>query len=346
MKNGLKLLLRRPSLIPFAFLSLTRDALRKPDRTLRSSGKPVESPAGNWTEADPLPSWRYEFGAGTVEGDIYVVGGLTLPSVYHPTDRVEAYNTRTGRWRRVAPLPIKVHHPGVAALGGHLYVAGGNGLRISARSTLFEYDPAVDAWTRKASMPTARGALGVAALGGKIYAAGGAVGAGWKGKRIFGTLEVYEPREDRWETLDPMPTAREHVACAAAGGLFFVLGGYERTMFRCSTANEAFDPSTGTWERRAPVPLPLCGFPAVGIGGSIFVFGGEQGWAVSGECHEYRVAEDRWVRRAELPVPRYTAAAARVGGRIHVIGGNPRIMGFRFSLEHHVFTPPASGEQP
>lgn len=340
LSGKLKILVRRPLLIPFAVISVVRDVFIKPDRTLRGSEKAIDSPAGQWITAKPLPSWRYEFGGGAIKDEIYVIGGLaSLPTVYTVTRRVEVYNTKEDRWRQAVSLPVIVHHAGVVVIDDCLYVVGGNGFRVSACSYVFEFNHQENVWQRKANMPTPRGALGVAVGDGLIYAVGGATAVGWKAEVTRGELEVYEPKKDKWMSLEPMPTPREHLAAVAASGLIFALGGYAKSRFEPLTTNEAYNSSSGKWEKRAPLPLPLCGFPAVAMGDSIFIFGGVQGWAISGECCEYNVSQDRWIRRADMPVPRYAAIAVAVGDRIHVIGGKSIMMGYIMSRDHHIFVP-------
>jgi len=100
-----------------------------------------------------------------------------------------------------------------------------------------------------------------------------------------------------------------------------------------------YHPKTNTWETKAPLPLNISGFFACGIGDSIYIFGGEQGWAVSGEVHEYKVKEDKWYRHKDMPTKRYACIAVPVGNDIHVIGGNSILKGNRFSLAHEVYHP-------
>jgi len=330
----LQLLTKRPILVPFAILRFLIEVLEKPNRTLRESDEPVKQPAGRWIKANPLPSWRYEFGGALLGEEIYVVGGLILPTVYTVTRRVETYNVVTNSWRRTANLPVIIHHPGVTVADNRLYVIGGNGLRITPYSYVFQYNPSTNSWKRNSDMPTPRGALGIAEMNGFIYVMGGGTN-----KIPRNELEVYDPKNDAWTKLEPMPTEREHLAATSAGGLIFAMGGFKKNLAESLTANEAYNPSTGEWENRAPLPLPISGFSAVGIGSSVFIFGGEQGWAVSSECHEYKVSEDRWYRRMDMPTPKYAHIAVAVDGEIHIIGGNPRLGGYAFCMNHDIFIP-------
>lgn len=324
----------RLALVPFSILLFFVELRDQPNRVLQGSALQVVDSSGRWEKAAPLPSYRHESASGVIGEDIYVVGGIMLPSVWFPTKTVEAYNAKTDSWRTVAAYPLAVHHTGAAVIDGKLYVVGGNGVRITVRSDVYMYDPEKNIWERKADLPIARGALGVASLDGRLYAVGGGIN-----KKPVNFLHIYDPRTDTWKEGTSMPTAREHLTAVAAEGKIFTLGGYAGIRFNNVTSNESYDPATDTWEKRAPIPYPVSGFTAVVLGNSIFIFGGEQGWAVSNEVHEYIISEDRWVRRSDLPVGRYALVSGIVEGNIHVIGGNPYLMGNYFSSDHDVYIP-------
>ena len=320
--------------IPFAVLLAFIELRDRPVRTLKGSNRPTARNLGSWEKASPLPSWRYEFAATALGDEIFVIGGVWLPSVWFPTRLAEAYNTKTGTWRKVRPYPKLVHHTGAVSCGNELYIVGGNGIRIWPKSDVYAYQSKTDQWHKRASLPTARGALGVVAIGIRIYAVGGGIN-----KIPVDVLEIYDTKTDRWQKGRPMPTPREHIAAAAADGKMFVLGGYQHVRFNNLTTNEAYDPKTDTWEARAPLPYAVSGFAAAAIDKSIFIFGGEQGWAVSPEVHEYVVTRDIWVRRKDLSVGRYALTATAVGRQIHVIGGNALLMGDDFRNDHDIFMP-------
>lgn len=321
-------------LIPFKVLLFIIELRDKPDRILKGSGTSVSKHPGKWEKAAPLPSWRYEFSGDVLGDEIFLIGGVVLPSVWFPTRLAEAYNFKKDTWRKIAPCPILVHHTGVVECNKKLYVVGGNGIRIIPRSNVYEYDVLSDKWIRRADLPYARGALGVVEINNSIYAAGGATN-----KIPLNILNMYDPKTDSWTTLSSMPTAREHVAAVAAEGRMFVLGGYAGNRFNNLTANEVYDPKTDKWKKLSPLPYPVSGLAAAVVGGSIFIFGGEQGWAVSSEVHEYIINRDKWVRRRDMPVARYALTATSVNKEIHVIGGNSVIMGYDFRRDHDIFTP-------
>lgn len=329
-----KSLLLQIKLIPFFILLFLIELKYKPDRHLRGSNTLIESNPGRFRKASPLPSFRYEFASAELNGSVYVIGGVHLPSVWFPTRLVEKYNLEKDTWITVAPYPKPIHHTGAVSCLGKLYVVGGNGVRIVPRNDVYAYDPVDNTWTRKTNLPVARGALGVVAINNKIYAVGGGIN-----KKPVNILEEYDPFTNTWQTRTPMPTAREHIAAVEAHGKLHVLGGYNGNRFNNLNIHEAYDPLTDTWQKCAPLPYAVSGLAAATVENSIFIVGGEQGWAVSGEIHEYKIKEDRWIRRADLLLPRYALTATTISNSIHIIGGNGYLMGNDFRTEHDVFLP-------
>ena len=331
MKKSFWLLLK---LIPFSILLFLIELKEKPDRKLKGSNVLVDKNTGKFKKAAPLPSYRYEFAAAELNGDIYIVGGVRLPSVWFPTKLVEKYNVKNNSWKIVAPYPKFVHHTGAVSCLGKIYVVGGNGIRIIPRNDVYAYDPIQNSWEQRANLSVARGAHGLVTINNKMYAVGGGVN-----KIPVDILEEYDPLANTWTMRAPMPTKREHITAVNALGKLHVLGGYAGNRFNNLNVHEAYDPKKNTWKTLAPLPYVVSGLAAATIGDSIFIVGGEQCWAVSGEIHEYKIKEDRWIRKANLPVPRYALTATAAGNAIHIIGGSGYLMGDDFRHEHDIFTP-------
>lgn len=308
-------------------------ATREKNQTLVASEKKIET-HGKWEKAAQLSNLRYEFKAALAGDEIYIVGGLYLPTIYAATGNVEAYNVKTNKWKEVSPLPVIIHHPGVTSDGKYIYVIGGHGFGFTPYNLSYRYDPQKDMWERLPDMPTSRGALGLIELDKKIYAVGGA-----SHDEKFSTLEVYDIETKKWETKKSMPTPREHLAVAEVQGKIYVLGGFTTERFESLKTVEVYDPKTDTWEEGKPLPLPLSGFAAASLNDNIFIFGGQQGVAVSGEVHRYDTKKDTWHRVSDLPFPRYSSAVVTVGDKIHVLGGSEREGIYQFLKDHDVFIP-------
>jgi N-acetylneuraminic acid mutarotase len=126
-----------------------------------------------------------------------------------------------------------------------------------------------------------------------------------------------------WARLAPMPSARQEVTVAEAGGRIYVIGGFGEGL-AASDLVEAYDPGTNRWERRASLPVALHHPAAVGLDAKVLVFGGYRGtisWTALARVFEYDPAADRWRERAPMPTARGGLAAAVVGGEVHVVGG-------------------------
>lgn len=76
-----------------------------------------------------------------------------------------------------------------------------------------------------------------------------------------------------WRTLAPMPSARQEVAVAEAGGKVYVIGGFGE-WYAPSDTVDVYDPATDRWAAKAAMPTARHGIGAVAIDRLIYVPGG------------------------------------------------------------------------
>lgn len=101
-----------------------------------------------------------------------------------------------------------------AALGKSLFVCGGHA-GGPAFDKVEHFDSVSGVWKELAPMPTARFDCAAAVAGGKLYVFGGAAGQNQRPLRPRQTLQAaerFDPETGQWEELQPMPTARRHLA--------------------------------------------------------------------------------------------------------------------------------------
>jgi N-acetylneuraminic acid mutarotase len=225
-----------------------------------------------WTTLAPMPTPEAGAAAASINGKLYVVGGITQAVTNNPRNAVlQVYDPATNAWATKASMPTARAGAEAVAINGQLYVVGGTTDNTSSgyTGTLEVYDPATDTWSSKAPMPTPRQVFAATAVNGQLFAIGGDPGGGVAQTAVN---EVYDPSTDTWTTAAPMPTARYEMASGVIGTTIFVVGG--ATGFGNGiqqTVNEAFSPVTApAISAVSPADGPLAGGTTVTITGSGF----------------------------------------------------------------------------
>ncbi len=134
-------------------------------------------PATNaWTGRAAMPTARYATSAVTLNGKIYVIGGVNASNQIQ--NIVEVYDPVADSWSTAASMPTaRSRLAAVTGPDGKIYAIGGSTsstLDLTGYSSVVEvYTPATDSWTTAAPMNTPRVGLAAAVSGGQIYAFGG-----------------------------------------------------------------------------------------------------------------------------------------------------------------------------
>lgn len=305
------------------------------DRELTAPAEPaaeevrpqLAASTASWTLKAPLMKARSNAKAATVNGIVYVIGGMVFAreTGLEIRGRVEAYDVASNTWtlKRALPEPLIPH--GATSIKGKIYVAGGwNNDRISRR--LYVYDPTADTWTRKADMPFTidrlAGQQGM--IDGKLYVyAGVTVNAdGSNGPHRFFR---YDPAGNTWTTLSRPSYARQGGASGVIDGKFYLVGGTLPTSQNgAGKASDVhvYDPATG-WTTR---PLGLAGLDGglayAPIDGKLYIVGSNS----QGDC-TYDVSKvydpvSNTLSPFSSLAPRVSrAAGVAAKGQFFVVGG-------------------------
>ena len=126
-----------------------------------------------WTRGADMMTPRAGAAAVTVDGKIYVIGGVFGNLHNAPLPVVEAYDPVTDTWTRKANMPTARMFLSASVVGGRIYAIGGGVWSEAIYSTVEVYDPATDRWTRESDMPTARHMHSASVVSGRIYVIGG-----------------------------------------------------------------------------------------------------------------------------------------------------------------------------
>jgi N-acetylneuraminic acid mutarotase len=246
------------------------------------------------------------------------------------------------KWVKLAPFPDASEEVYGSASGGKLYVFGGLAPGWTPKGVVYEYDPATDKWTKKKNMPVPSHHVAVAELNGKIYVMGGFTKP-QSGPTAWIPIDnawEYDPSNDTWKALAPLPTKRGSPVVATVNGKLHVIGGasanegsketgiHPARPHRVVGTHEVYDPATNTWETRSPMPTAR-NHAAVGVvNGKIYVIGGRLGNAFIGRAANtdvvegYDPATDQWTATlSRMPTPRSALTWGTYKGKIYVAGG-------------------------
>ena len=246
------------------------------------------------------------------------------------------------KWIKGTPFPEPSEELVGGSVSGKFYVFGGLGPGWIPQGLVYEYDPATDKWTKKKPMALPAHHVAFTELNGKFYAFGGFVPpqSGPQAWVPINNAWEYDPANDSWKALAPMPSKRGSAVAATVNGKIYVIGGaaphpgssetalYPARPHRSVDTVEEYDPKTNTWFQRSSMPTAR-NHAAVGVvNDKIYVIGGRLGSAFiftasnTNIVEEYDPATNQWgLVRARMPTERSGGAWAVYKGRIYVAGG-------------------------
>lgn len=234
-----------------------------------------------WTELPSLPLARANATAATVDGQLYVLGGYNF-------DRGGAlsanhrYDVTTRQWNTATASLFPASGAGSAVVDGEILLFGGFDNRTES-SAVQRYNPAGDSWTLGTPMPLARSEFSAVTVNDQIYIIGGNVLSITASATITPVMKarsstivsVYDPRQDSWRDLAPLPEGRVAYAAAARNNQIYVIGGSDKWVDGTIQATVlVYDISNNVWTYSSPLPMGRSGLRGVAIRDNLYIFGG------------------------------------------------------------------------
>lgn len=246
------------------------------------------------------------------------------------------------------PLPQPVTNNAVAFLpagGGEIYSFLGLGPGKTwqdTRSEAFAFNLEERRWRRIADVPGDEGRLAAVALGlgGKVYVFGGYTVAEDHSEVSVPTVHAYDPRQDRYELMAPMPVpVDDTVAVAYLDRYIYLVSGWHNS----GNVNlvQLYDAQRDSWMQATPYPgSPVFGHAGGMVGDTMVICDGvkivvrergKRSYRAGDECYLGTVQSDDPARIDWFKLPRhgpeplYRMAAAgtrRDGGLIIFAGGS------------------------
>jgi N-acetylneuraminic acid mutarotase len=172
---------------------------------------------GAWVEMTPLPGPLAAAATAVLDDSIYVVGGFPDSALYR-------YNTADGSWT-VLPRPEQDReHVAAVAVAGEIWAIAGRWLgEIWAGTEI--YDPVAATWRAGPELNEARSGFGAVSTDQGIVAVGGEV---FSPDAALDTVELYDPVEETWSFIDPLPYGLHGNPLVGLGSDIYLPGGSTR----------------------------------------------------------------------------------------------------------------------
>ena len=180
-------------------------------------------------------------------------------------------------------------------------------------------------WSKSVPSPSTLFESEGLAANGRLYVFGG-----YHNKEIEASRRAYafDPEQQRWYNLAPLPEAITHAGQALYGGKIYLAGGFVGDHPGPSTANVwIYDIANDAWSAGPALPEKLGGGALVELEGRLHFFGGtfrKDNIYLRDSPHHWVLgvaAGSSWVPAAPLPRPRNHIAGASLGGKLYAIGG-------------------------
>jgi uncharacterized protein (TIGR03437 family) len=229
-----------------------------------------------WEALAPLPSPVNSGKAVTVNGKIYMPGGITQVAEADRSHYV--YDIAGNSWAKMAEPPIGVHAYSVAAdpANNRYFMTGGSDVVVSGLNNAQVYNIQNNTWTPLPAMNQARFAHESAFVGGKLYVIGG---RGPSGMLLSG--EVFDFTTQRWTPIADAPRQRWYGNSALAqdstGKIYWLIIGGEDTSSVPFNNVDIYDFAANRWlslDGSYNLPTNRARQGSATLGGFVYTFGG------------------------------------------------------------------------
>jgi Kelch motif protein len=251
-----------------------------------------------------------------------------------PDDRYEI-DPHAGVWLHGPNLPSPRQDTAIAVLGARIYVIGGLGPGAAPTDTTFVLEPAsgtnlapspeqppaptlpVGSWSTARPIPEVIDHAAAASLDGYVYVAGGTVE-----KLVTNKFWRYDPSDDSWAVLPPLPVPRYGPSMQASNGKLYLMGGTS-SHGHDERSIEVYDPATASWSLiQDALPVEREGSATSMFGGRIALVGGrDREERNQASCDLFDPANNAWSICSSLHLARSEFGLASIGDRLFAIGG-------------------------
>lgn len=185
--------------------------------------------SNSWKTGQSLPIALCSFGADTINGKIYVVGGG--PSGWGIEKNLFVYDPTLDEWTQKASMAVSRRAPCAKSWNGKLYVFGGySGPNWTVVNSIEVYDPEEDHWTLLTPSQSPRTVMGMSLYENQLLTFGGIIGYSGSTYNYTRTILSYNPSSNSWQSFhspgDNIPAYRQAPVSVVADEKVIIFGGF------------------------------------------------------------------------------------------------------------------------
>jgi N-acetylneuraminic acid mutarotase len=234
----------------------------------------------SWSNGPSLPVAMHHPNIASVDGNIYVLGGLT-GTTWAATGQSFRYDAVDNKWVKLAEMTDNPSGSSVLGVSGKtVYVASGlqsNGTGRKSSKALASYDITANTWkTYDVLLPEGRDHAGGGLIDGVLYIMGGRLGSPTATRGTTLALNL-TAQPLKWVEKTPLPTKRGGFPSVVIGKKIFTFGGEGNSAPSSKGVFpqvEVYDTTTDAWTSLPLLQTPRHGFQGVVIGEKIYLPGG------------------------------------------------------------------------
>lgn len=183
-------------------------------------------------------------------------------------------------------------------------------------------------WKEKPPMSICRAFHSMAVCGGNIYVMGGSTGK--KSEfRDTASVEMYNPKTEKWENRCPMPSAITTSCAVAVDNKIFIVGGQENVFDTRIKKVLMYDCESDKWHLKSPMKIARAFHCLATLNDKLYVIGGREkpeeikfkskdSLAVY-TIEEYDISSDKWQIKTILPFKHFPIGTVTLNNRIYIL---------------------------
>jgi hypothetical protein len=301
LKPAKKPVVKGPTVVKRATLTLYEDDFRKDSSTPKESTEWVEVPAKEYNSDDDtfsIKSFDLASLCRAPKSYIYAISGFSDKSLVS----LECFNFASNSWDYLSDSLASRTQFGAVLYKDNIIVMGGkqSGKRVSTTET---YSPVSNEWTPgDFELLNARSGFSSVSISNDIYLIGGSDGVPLK------HFELWNGEE--WTTLPGLKSRRDELAGTVGPDLnIYAIGGYGGNDMTCLNSAERFCIETSSWKDIPPMSTPRRALSVVTLPDGIYALGGYDGSKYLRSLEKFDIRMAKWINLAPMKHARCTLSA-------------------------------------